>query len=387
MIWLSLTVPVIGIFLMYYWFRKKFQIKDLLIPLGICLVLTCALKLIGEETQVSCIEYEGDLGYKAQYYEPWSTWVDQTCARQVACGTDSKGNTQYCTKSYDCSYCSDHGADYYLVDYSGHKFDISVTYYNYLTKKWSATPKFVELARDIDHHGSCGVDGDLYEIFWDRKVLTSVPTTWTHIYENRVKVSSSAFRYPTVSEQDKQMYGLYDYPEVKGFNQQSVLGAEQFSWLSPVDKVLAEKYCQYLCGYYGPRKQLKLWVLLYKNQPSLSADMQEAYWNNGNKNEMVVCIGLDSVSRKIQWVRPFSWTTNRTLLADIREDLMEIGDYDFLRIYPVLSKNLSSFERRHFKEFKYLSVQSPTWAIVLTYILNLIVTGLYGYLRFIRGSF
>lgn len=372
-IWLSLLIPLVGAFIMLKWFQHRVKLWEVALPLVISIIFVFSFKSIVQSVQVSSKEWWGQLGVQAQYYEPWSTWVEETCTRSVPCGTDSKGNTTYCTETYDCSYCDDHSAKWYLLDDGGNKFPISEETYNALKSRWSATPQFNNMHRSISHHWSCGQDGNMYSINWNNQVLTSVPTVTQHHYENRVKCAVSSFNYPKINKSDKEVYGLYDYPNVNGYTQHSILGTQLFPWMSQSEVDTAETYAQYLCGYYGPRKQMKLWVLLFKDKPSIAADMQEAYWVGGNKNEVVVCIGLGS-TREMQWVKAFSWTPNRTMLVNIREDLMAQKIYNFKDIYPILGRDLDKFERRHFKEFSYITVEPPDWATITTYIIVLVLT-------------
>lgn len=373
LIWLSLLIPLVGAAIMLIWFTHKVKMWEILLPLIVSVVFIASFKAIVEKVEVSSKEWVGHLGIRAEYYEPWSTWISETCYRDVPCGTDSKGNTKYCSESYDCSHCDDHDAEYKLIDDGGNDFTISKDTYDYLTKRWHAVPQFVDMDRSISHYFGCGQDGDMYNISWDNQILTSVPTTTQHIYENRVKCAVSSFNYPKINKSDKEVYGLYDYPAVSEYSQSAILGTEQFKALTEVDKDTAETYARYLCGYYGPRKQMKLWVLLYRNKPSISADMQEAYWVGGNKNEVVICIGMNDAC-EMQWVKAFSWTPNRTMLVDIRENLMNQKKYNFKAMYPILYEDLGKFERRHFREFSYISVEPPTWAMIVTYVIVLILT-------------
>jgi hypothetical protein len=102
--------------------------------------------------------------------------------------------------------------------------------------------------------------------------------------------------------------------------------------------------------------------------------MQEAYWKGGNKNELVICIGLSSQDSRVLWVSPFSWTPNRQLLVDLRRDIMEVNNYDPNQIYSVVNSKMDSFERKHFKEFSYLTVEPPTWVLILFLSLSAIFT-------------
>lgn len=374
MIWLSLCIPILGTIVLYIWFEHKMRMWAFLLPIICSITFIACFKAIVQKIQVSSTEYLGNLSVKAQYYEPWETWKMETCSRQVPDGTDSKGNTTYRTEYYDCSYCDYHSAKFCLVDGAGNEFSISEEKFNNLKQRWHSTPKFINLGRHINYSGGCGRDGNLYEVYWDNQILTSVATVKKHFYENRIKCTPSSFSYPKVTKAEKLMYGLYDYPEIDNYTQKAILGSEQFQWITKTDEDTAETKAQYLCGYYGPQKQMKLWVLLFKNKPSISADMQEALWVNGNKNEVVVCVGIDSLSKKLQWVKAFSWTPNKTMLVNIREDLMNCKTYDFKAFYPILNEDLQFFSRKHFKEFNYITVEPPAWCTFVTFIVVLIIT-------------
>jgi hypothetical protein len=383
MIWIALIIPLIGATVLFIWFRPKLTWWEVLLPLAACLLFTTIFKLTVETTQTSDTEYWGDLGTRVEYHEPWSTWVEQTCSRQVPCGTekDANGNTvtKYCTEYYDCSYCDETGPRWYLVDSRGDSRSISQEKYRELVRRWSAREKFVELNRRINRYWGCGVDGDKYVAEWDRNPLTSEPTTSTHSYENRVQAAHTAFDFPEVTDLEKATYKLYDYPDPNGYTCHALLGADSVQWMKSSEKDTLSKLLNYLNGDMGPRKQLRLWVLVFQDQPSLAANFQEALWKGGNKNEMVVCLGLSSHTNHLQWVKAFSWSPNRKLLVDIREDLMETEVFSGNQIYSVLRRDLETFERKRFREFSYLSVDPPTWAIVTTFIVTIIITVLLCY--------
>lgn len=380
LIWTSLLFPIIAAVISLIWFRHKVTWWEIFIPFAVCMLTAVIFKWGVETSQVSDNEYWGGLGVKAQYYEPWETWVTQQCSREVACGTktDSKGNTKtkYCTEYYDCSYCDENSAEYNLVDDQGNSFSISKSYYDELTRRWKSSPHFVELGRSIDYSGGCGYDGDLYEVLWDNQVLTSEPTVLEKTYENRVQAASSSFNFPDVSPEEEKLYGLFQYPDVKGYSQDPVLGDDSIKWITPYQQLLSYKLFSHLNGKWGPLKQAKVWILLFKDKPSLSAKMQEALWKGGNKNEVVICIGLSSQDSRLLWVDAFSWTPNRQLLVDLREDLMSINTYDPVLIHDIVEMRMNSFERKHFKEFSYLTVDPPTWAIIVNFILSAILTAL-----------
>jgi hypothetical protein len=377
MIWIALIVPLIGAGILFVWFREKLTWWELLIPLGACLIFTFIFKLTVETVQTSDTEYWGDLGVRAEYYEYWSTWVDRTCSRQVACGTetDSKGHTRtkYCTEYYDCSYCDENPAHWELVTRSGKSYSISESKYRELMARWNSQPTFKDLRRRIDKHWRCGEDGDMYYVTWNGDPYTSEPTSSSHRYENRVQAAHTAFDFPEITIEEKKLYNLHDYGEVKGYYQNCLLGLEKVKWVSQAERDTLTRMLSYINGDLGPKKELRTWVLVFQDQPELAASMQEALWKGGNKNEMVICLGLSSKTNKLQWVKAFSWTPNRALLVNLREDLMETERFSSSKITEVLKKDLPAFERKHFREFSYITVDPPMWAIWVTFIVTLLV--------------
>lgn len=367
-IWVSLIFPIIGAFIMLRWFRAYLAWWEIFIPIFASILFTLIFKFTVEQVQVSDTEYWSALINKAEYYEPYTTWVHKTCSRTVKVGKTTT------TVYYDCSYCDENGPRYKVSNTIGESFSVSKEDYDNLLRRWKASPKFIELNRDINYHGICGVDGDKYEIYWDGDPLTSEHTVTEHLYENRIQAAHTAFDFPDIYEEDKKVYKLFDYPKVNGFSQVSLLGADSIPWMKDGERNLSKKITEYMSGKWGPEKHGKIWILLFKDAPLTSASMQEAYWDGGNDNELVICIGLSSSTRDLQWVKPFSWTPNRRLLVDLREDIMNLKSYNIKEIQSVVDSNMNSFKRKDFKEFAYITVEPPTWAVITTIIISIILT-------------
>jgi hypothetical protein len=318
--------------------------------------------------QTSDTEYWSALVQKAEYYEAYTTWVPKTCSRTIKVGKTTT------TVYYDCSYCDENGPEWAVVNDLGERFYVSQTFYENLRRRWKANPQFVELDRDINYHGTCGVDGDKYEIYWDKKPHTAEQTVSSKSYENRIQAAHSAFDFPDISEEDVKTYKLFNYPDIEGFSQEALLGEDSISWITKNEKLWGERMIEYSSGYWGPKVHGKIWVLLYKDCPQTSALMQEAYWDGGNDNDLVVCIGLSSKSKELQWVKAFSWTPKRKLLVDLREDIMNTKYLNFTKIREILDKRMPDFKRKDFKEFNYITVEPPGWAVTVTFIVTLLLT-------------
>jgi hypothetical protein len=368
-IWICLLIPLIGVFVLLRWYKHTLTWWEVAIPSIACFLFILIFKFSVEKIQVDDTEYHGATVVEARYYEYWETWVKRTCYRSVKCGKST------ISVPYDCSYCDHNPARWTVVNSLGEEFSVSEKYYNYLMGLWKATPRFVELNRNINYHYGCGKDGDMYKILWDKNPLTAKSTTATHSYENRVQAAHSAFDFVKVTEEDIKNYKLYEYPEVDGWHQETVLGLDSLPSIPKNKITLFKQMSAYLNGELGPKKHARIYFLFFTSESQMSASMQEAHWDGGNDNEVVICIGIDPATQKLKWVKPFSWTPNRRVLPDIREEIMNIGTLDPMRICrAVEGVVIKEYKRKDFKEFSYLTVEPPEWAIWTTAIITALIT-------------
>ena len=88
-------------------------------------------------------------------------------------------------------------------------------------------------------------------------------------------------------------------------------------------------------------------------------------------NEFVICIGIDD-QRNVKWCKPISWTRNETLKVEIKSYVQNQGKLNLQDLAGYAQEKIKGgFIRRDFEEFNYLTVEPPTWAVILTYILTL----------------
>lgn len=374
-VWFVLMVPLLGTLFMLIYHKDKLTWWEGLLPMVCTIVFTFGAKFVFEKIEMQSTEYLGALTVKAEYYESYETWVNKTCSRKVRSGTDSKGNATYRTEYYDCSYCDYTSSSWNIVDNIGAKYSISQAEFLRLTKLWNSKPQFVDLNRHINYHGGCGKDGDKYVIQWDRNPLTSVPTTNSRSYENRIKAAHTSFDFIDLTEEDIIKYDLYEYPKIFHYDQNCVLGLDSVRWIKTGEKAYFTKMINYINGEIGPVKHGRIYFLFFVDKPSVVGRLQESFWSGGNGNEMIICVGISSTSRNLQWVYPFSWTPNRKLVIDIREDLMSIKEFNASKLFSITEKlMLSQWKRKDFKEFSYVSVEIPIWSKIVIWILSIIIT-------------
>lgn len=374
--WFALVIPAIAFVIGLIFYKQKLTWWELSFPFIAALLTIISVKSCVKSALITDDEYWGSMIVRARYYEYWETWVKRTCSYTTTCCCDSKGqNCQTETHYYDCSYCDHNDAYWMAYDDAGNSWEISNRYYNFLKTKWSATEGFIELNRDISNHGSCGQDGNAFDINWKGEPENSEAAVTIHTYTNRVQASHSAFKLPDISSKEAKGKRLFDYPErYDYYKQRAIIGAD--SLYSGQQLINIQTMFEYFNGHYGKQNKVKLFILLFYDRPfSISSD-QEAYWDGGNQNELVICIGLSRATKEIQWVKPFSWTNEKRVLVDCREDIAELKVFDPVSVYQVIEKAVGKKDmHRNFKEdFYYLTIEIPGWGYWLIWILTIIVT-------------
>lgn len=360
----ALVIPIIVAIYLYLHHREEVQIWEFAVILVFGFGCVVGSKFLVQKVATSDTEYWTGWATITEYYEPWDEEVPCTHTKYCT-STDSNGNTTSTACGtehvYDVDY---HGPDWQVVDSNGIKVRVGKDDYNGLVKRWGKEPRFVDLNR---HYHS--IDGDKYVADWPGTDETLEAVTTSYTYENRVQASTSVFNFPEV--ENPKALGLFDYPGIGGhYTMASILGP------SVPGKPEAERKLSLANAKLGRMKQVRMWILIFKDQSSDVAYQQEAYWKRGNKNEFVLTIGIDA-KNNIQWAVPFSWTEVESLKISARNFVEENKgeQLDLVAVVDWLKDNVAkTWVRKQFKDFSYLTVEPPTWAVVLAYLANIIVT-------------
>lgn len=315
-------------------------------------------------------EYLGGYITKITHYDEWDEWIEKTCTRQVPDGRDENGHTKYRTETYDCSYRDFHPERWKYTNNYGHE-----EYF------WSEK-EFLDAMRELGnppmvfrdmHRDYYRIDGDAQDYFYDGTVEHVRALTDSHSYKNKLINSKSIFKYEEISPEEARKLGLFDYPEIKSYDQEVVLGIDV--------SYTTEKKFKYINAIYGSPKQFRVYILAFKNKPYSISEKQKAYWQGGNKNEFVVCLGYDAKTRKINWCNAFSWSDKPTLEVATKRFFREHAHVAYLGDYADwLPKHLNLWKRKEFKDFDYIentltSIQSM-WLVILTIIINMLLCGI-----------
>lgn len=359
-IWLTVIVPITILGVSVYKWKSRYTWWEILIQLAIPIAVIALTKYLVEIDQTTDTEYWGGWGVRAEYYEKWDEEV--SCQHPIyVTSTDSDGNTTSTYVGDAHSYDVDNHPPYWEIDDSnGQSIRITQALFTSLTKRWGNN-KEVDLRRDYHSY-----DGDKWVTTWDLKKETLEPCTTVHSYENRVAVSDSIFNFREI--ENPQETGVYEYPSVNRHHQKTVLGSAGSATMA------GEREVAYWNSTLGRKNQVRLFVLIYKDQPLEVAMDQEAYWKGGNKNELVSCVGVDK-DYNVQWSYVFSWSKSETLKVEARDFLAEQKTLDIAAYAAWLGPQIEKrWERLPFEQFNYLTVSPSWWAIIIAWIVQIIVS-------------
>ena len=349
---LIFLIPIVTAGILAFKFREKTALWEYAVVLVPSLLLFFALKYSFVYISSLDKEYLSDLVSKITYYEDWDETVMVTHTRTVSCGN---GKTR--TETYVVPERRYHPKRYVYETVTGETNDVSEDEYKLICYKLNMPAVFKDM-----HRSYRSKDGDAYITSWNRTRENSYPVTWTHLYQNKVKASSySIFKYGNMSEEEIKENKLFDYPEIKNNDQNPILGFNATD--TDIDAV------RYLNGYRGPKNQIHVFILCFNN-PSLEvAEMQKAYWQGGNKNEFVVCLGVKN--NTVIWCNPFSWSDEPMLEVKTRDYFIKHPNINFKDYAEWLDTQIDkNWHRKEFNDFNYLSIElSIGWYIAILIII------------------
>jgi hypothetical protein len=383
--WFTMIIPAIlcAILLIVPSFRRKTVWWELAIPAVVTIIAVIICQFVAIRNAISDKEYWGHMAVNAVHEEPYS--YDSQCTESYMCGTDSEGHIKYCTRYVHCVKKS--GRKCYFINDKGDPYRISYAKYKEVSKRWNNNEHVESII--ITHSEGYTTKGDKYKraghghkhvIKWPKTWKTAEPMAEVHTYENRLQTQS---HWGEVSEEDIKFYDLLDYNFVEA-------GYEAPAILSNGPKFRqADEYMRYLNGYLnttmGKYKKVRLWILVFQNQPRMAAEYQRKYWKGGNKNELTVMFGIDR-NNIINWCDIMTWSKSDKLTIEIRDhinlEMMEakngysgqLGPEEMLRFTKWLGDAVETqYVKPDFDEFNYIDVQPSGFAIILTWIIVLLV--------------
>jgi hypothetical protein len=205
------------------------------------------------------------------------------------------------------------------------------------------------------------VSGDPHDYVARYGKAPLVPYTELRSWTNQLKANPGLFKFDTITQEQARKAGLFEWPSNPNpYRSDRLLGATYKLTLPALDA---------LNSRIGPARQANLIIIGFADLPATIADQQRAYWQGGKKNDIVVCFGSD-------WVRVFGWAQDSKVFKDIETLLL-----NYRTAHQTLDDNvlpsveqtiLRQYRRKEWKDFDYISVPLPTWAIYVQLLVQLV---------------
>lgn len=357
------SIPVIAAIILLLFFNKQTTLLEYVLVLVPSILFFLLIKSIIVKVETTDTQYTGQYITNVVHYDEWNEWIHRTCYRSHRVGKVTV------TTSYDCSYCLNHPEKWVMVTNTGNEIYISKEEYDSLRIKWNTPMKFIEMNRH--YHTK---DGDAQSYIWNSKRLDSRTITVASHYENKVKASHSIFNFEDIDKDEANELGLFEYPEIdEDGDQASILGYKAFPE--------SVKKLKFINGYYGKTNQLRTYLLVFKNKPYSISEKQRSYWQGGNKNELVICIGIDSLTQKIQWSNAFSWMDNPSLELKVEDYFLSrnnkpISINQFTDWYE--TNGIKLWKRKEFEDFQYINIELTSnqykYILIFMLIYNILIS-------------
>lgn len=359
---ISLIIVIIYIGIALSYFKHSFNYLELLLLCTVPFLVPLSTSLIDQKISTVDTEFWTNTVQSVEYHEYWEEYVHKTCTRECCCTTNSNGNRSCSTETYDCSYCDKNPIEYYAISEEGVEKQISEQYYKYYVKKFGKKPHKVDLHRNITYYGGCGVDGDKFVSNWPKTDSTYESFTTKHTYANKVR-KSKIHGFKKLTKEQKKL--VYDYPTINGVKQRHLIG---------LDNKYIEHKLDVFNGTKGKKLQIKVFVFVYKQNESIG-ELQEQYFQRGNKNELLLLIGMDSTG-VITWKKTLSWTQSGEVLEALdfavtqhKNNLPKIID----QVLEVTEKNWVRTEFTPLNAITNLTISKA--AIIMNIILTILICG------------
>lgn len=356
---------IVAVFLLLF-FRKQtmwWEYLVLIVPSLLLFLLTRTIMVSVNETDT---EYLGAYITKVRHYDEWDEWVKRTCSKRVPSGRDSNGNTTYRTVYYDCSYRRYHPERWSYFDNNGEEHWLFYEEeFDAIRKRFNSPMVFVDMNRKYYR-----IDGDAQDYYWLGTKSTIRTVTYDRTYENKIQSSRSIFNFEYINEKEAHELGLYDYPKIEEYDQNPVLSDS----ISVSDKQIDA--VKYINGYHGKNHQFRMYVLLFKDKDIEISEQQRSYWVGGNKNELVVCLGMKD-STTVSWCNAFSWCDAPTLEVKTESYFAEKDSLDLISYCDYIETLLIKDEwvRKEFVDFDYvrpeMSMTQYIWLIIIVFLYNI----------------
>ena len=270
-----------------------------------------------------------------------------------SCGTDSKGNTQYCTRE-ECDTC-------YVYPWEQ----------NFWVDSSLQGERAYKISR-VDRQGA------ITPPRW-AQVKHGDPVSITHVYTNYILAAADSLFAEDGKAEEKYKakipaypQQIYDYYKMDRVVTVGKVNIDRKLWNESLSRILVQ---------VGPKKQANAIVVIAEGVDMDFANAVRRAWRGFKKNDIVVFAGVDAAGN-LKWTRTMSWS--KASIVNIKMESEILNRFQDRPLEPVEFINtlkevsLAHFERRSMQEFEYLKDQASLSGTQITWILIITVLVLCG---------
>lgn len=354
MIALAYIIPLLACLLLPYLFNPYGRWEPYAIVAGAGYLLTGLTHWLCYRARTKCREFLGGYIVTIYYEAPWTEIVIVTQTY-----TDKRGNT-HTRRRKEYVY---HPEKYYFDTNLGTRHNCSDGFFDSVRSLWQVVcHEDVWYGSEISGGSRRGCNYDYYDARGSDE--SRAARVWTvtepHKYTNKIRNSNSIFRFEKIGRTQAITLGLIDYPEIIDFDAPTIL-SDCFDVPETV-----ERQFRLFNSVTAPEVEMHLFVLLFdaSRHGVDIVEKQRAYWHGGNKNEFVVCLGVERGETK--WARAFSWVDEPVLEVKTADWFLKNPKADLADFLEWLYANYSIWQRKHFSDFNYIRVNLTMWQVFLT---------------------
>lgn len=338
---LSYLIPLVALLIAYYMGIDPYYSWAYLLLVGSALGTIAFMRY--RFVNFNATEYLSGYVTKVEHL---NAWVEKVVTEETK--YDSEGKS-YTVKKVEYR---DHPDEWHWYLNTGYRQWISESLFLEMCGIWRTGVYTFET-----YHNNCVSGGGGERCYWNENEFDTCTVTYPHKYRNPVQSSQSLFKSSTISQNgNAQRIKLFDYPKISGFDQQVILCHPDLE--KPESFEDANFALQHLNAFMGKQHEIHVFILLFKAEQDMKiAEMQRDYWRGLNKNEFVVCLGMDG--KQVKWCQALSWMDVPTLSLKTRDYFIEHETLDLLAFVDWLRGNLDSWKRKEFKDFDYLPKKIP----------------------------
>ena len=338
---LILIVPISWFFIAKYLLRHTFNFKELGLSIAIVSILVIVTIQLGKYGQT--IDFEIWNGYVVSKERVHDTYEESySCNCRETCSGSGKNRT--CSETCDTCYRT-----HYTVD-------------------WNAVTTVGNITFDSeDSTWSSVYDTPDPKVY--KRCKKGEPASIEHTYTNYVQaVPESLFNDDghTVTEQFAGQ--IPAYPRVYSFYQINRVIPVGTKGIANIAKEIDAGLDEAL-KTLGAQKQANIIVILTGiTDPTYRYAVEQA-WLGGNKNDIVIFVGLDD--QNIIWSDVMTWALNsgnELFHVTMRDGIMDMKTLDAKRFVPFVAQTVSKlYDRPQMASYEYLAneIDPPSWVIWL----------------------